>query len=175
METANSLIYLSLVHLVMSLLLSIVVLYATFRIIKSKVIDKHDVPYTNMAFAILCAAILFSVAYLIADVKDPIVNTVRLLQRQSGMNMGFFMESARYIGLFLFIALVVIFTVIGSSFYLFSVMTSGIDELKEIKDENVAVSIIVSVIIISVSMIVKDSMLLLLEALMPYPEYPLVL
>lgn len=45
----------------------------------------------------------------------------------------------------------------------------------ELKDQNIAVSIIVSVIIISVSMIVKDSMLLLLEALMPYPDYPLVL
>lgn len=175
MEAIDSLIILSLVHIVMSLLLSLVVLYVTFRIVKFKIIDNHEVPYTNIAFAILAGGIMFSVAYLIADVKEPIVNTIRILQRQSAFNVGLLLEITKYVGLFLSVSLVVIFMVIGASFYLFSVMTKNVDEINEIKDQNIAVSIIVTVIIVSVSLIVKDSMLLLLEALMPYPEFPLVL
>ena len=175
METQSSLLLLSIIHLVMSLLLSIVVLYATFKIIKWRIIEKHDVPYSNVAFGILCGSILFSVSYLISDVKDPIINTIRLLQTTHELTFSLFLSSAKFIGLFMFIALIVIAVVIGTSFYLFSVMTRGVDELQEIKDQNVAVSIIVSSIIISVSLIVKDSMILVLEAIMPYPVLPLVL
>ena len=49
-------------------------------------------------------------------------------------------------------------------------MTKDINEFEEIKNNNIAVSIITSVIIISISLLAKDSLYLLLESFVPYPE-----
>ena len=55
---------------------------------------------------------------------------------------------------------------------LFMLMTVKVDELAEMKRKNVSVSIITAVIIISISLMVKDSVYLILEAFVPYPEMP---
>ena len=51
-------------------------------------------------------------------------------------------------------------------------MTKDVKEFEEIKKNNVAVSIITAVVIISISLLAKDSLYLILEAFVPYPEMP---
>ena len=51
-------------------------------------------------------------------------------------------------------------------------MTKEIDEFKEIKNNNIAVSIITSVIMISISLMIKDSLYLILDSIIPYPVIP---
>jgi uncharacterized membrane protein YjfL (UPF0719 family) len=51
-------------------------------------------------------------------------------------------------------------------------MTKTIDEFEEIKKDNIAVAIIVGVIIIAVSIMLKDSLYFLLETFVPYPDAP---
>tara|TARA_B110000003_G_C16517173_1_gene483498 strand:+ start:246 stop:410 length:165 start_codon:yes stop_codon:yes gene_type:complete len=51
-------------------------------------------------------------------------------------------------------------------------MTKEINEFKEIGKNNVAVAIITATIIISMSILVKDSLYLMLETFVPYPEDP---
>jgi uncharacterized membrane protein YjfL (UPF0719 family) len=49
-------------------------------------------------------------------------------------------------------------------------MTRSVNEFKEIKEGNIAVSLIVGVIVISISIMVKDSLYFLLETFVPYPD-----
>ena len=51
-------------------------------------------------------------------------------------------------------------------------MTKSINEFQEIKKNNIAVAILTATIIISISLLVKESMYLLLETFVPYPELP---
>jgi uncharacterized membrane protein YjfL (UPF0719 family) len=51
-------------------------------------------------------------------------------------------------------------------------MMRGIKELNEIEKNNIAVSLVVGVVIISISIMVKDSLYLLLESFVPYPDMP---
>lgn len=46
------------------------------------------------------------------------------------------------------------------------------DEFDEIKNNNIGVSIILSISIISISLLVKDSLYLLLESFVSYPSMP---
>ena len=51
-------------------------------------------------------------------------------------------------------------------------MTKNINEFQEIKKNNLAVAILTATIIISISLLVKESLYLLLETFVPYPEVP---
>jgi uncharacterized membrane protein YjfL (UPF0719 family) len=49
-------------------------------------------------------------------------------------------------------------------------LTQGIHEYKEIRNNNLAVALIVAVTIISITLIVKESIAVLISALLPYPQ-----
>jgi len=51
-------------------------------------------------------------------------------------------------------------------------MTKNVNEFKEISKNNIAVSILTATIIISISLLVKESLYLLLESFVPYPDVP---
>ena len=51
-------------------------------------------------------------------------------------------------------------------------MTKDINEFEEIKKDNVSISIITAVIVIVMTLLVKDSIYLVLESFIPYPEVP---
>ena len=51
-------------------------------------------------------------------------------------------------------------------------MTTDINEFEEIKKNNIAVAILTATIIISISLLVKESLYLLLESFVPYPDIP---
>ncbi|MEM6299434.1 MAG: DUF350 domain-containing protein, partial [Bacteroidota bacterium] len=46
------------------------------------------------------------------------------------------------------------------------------DEFEEIRQNNIAIGILTGVIMIVISMFVKDSVIQLMESLVPYPEVP---
>jgi uncharacterized membrane protein YjfL (UPF0719 family) len=62
--------------------------------------------------------------------------------------------------------------VIFISIKLFTYMTTNIDEFKEIRKNNIAVAVLTATIVISISMLIKESLYLLLESFVPYPEIP---
>jgi len=56
--------------------------------------------------------------------------------------------------------------------YLFTIMTKDLNEFEEIKNNNIAVSLITAAIVITISLMVKSSLFLMLEAFVPYPDMP---
>jgi len=79
-------------------------------------------------------------------------------------------DGLKYTFLFLIIMILTISIVIFLSVKLYTYMTREIDEFKEIKANNIAVAIIMATIIISVSVLIKESLYLMLETFVPYPE-----
>ena len=51
-------------------------------------------------------------------------------------------------------------------------MTKNIKEFQEIQKNNVAVAIFTGVIVISISIMLKDSLYFLLDTFVPYPDVP---
>ncbi|MEM6297559.1 MAG: DUF350 domain-containing protein, partial [Bacteroidota bacterium] len=74
------LILFSLLELSISLLLAIFVLYLTFLVIDKLVMKRYQIQKDNIAYAILAAAILFSVGNIMEGTIDPITSTIRQLQ-----------------------------------------------------------------------------------------------
>ena len=163
--------YLALTELLISIIIGVTLLYFTFSIINKFIRRKNGIKYNNISFAIFTSSIIFSVGYLLADIKAPILNTLRLLRENPDYTGNIYVDGFKY-GFTIIIIIASIYLVNVLSFYLFSMMTKTLNEFEEIKKDNIAVAIISSVIIIAVSLMLKDSLYFLLDTFVPYPEVP---
>ncbi len=164
--------YLALTELLISIIIGVTLLYLTFSIINRFIRKKNKIKYSNISFAIFTSSIIFSVGYLLADIKAPILNTLRILKENPDYTGNIYIDGLKYGFLFVIIIIASIYLVNILSFYLFSAMTKTLNEFEEIKNDNIAVAIISSVIILAMTVMLKDSLYFLLESFVPYPDAP---
>ena len=168
----TELFYYSLVEIGISIVIGVTLLYFTYRIINKLVKKKFDIDSNNVSFSIFTSSILFTVAYLISGIKSPILNSLKMLSNNPEYEGSLIVDGFKYYGLFLTVIIITITLVIFISIQLFTYMTKNINEFQEIKKNNLAVAILTATIIISISLLVKESLYLLLETFVPYPEVP---
>jgi len=164
--------YYSIIEIVISLFFGVSLLYFTYRIINKLVKNKFEINLDNVSFSIFTSSILFSVAYLISGIKSPILNSLKMLSNDPNYEGSLILDSFKYSGIFLLIIIITIAIVIFIAIKLFTYMTTDINEFEEIKKNNIAVAILTATIIISISLLVKESLYLLLESFVPYPDIP---
>lgn len=166
-------LFLSVLYLLVSLALALLVTFSTTRLFIKAIRRKYQITPQNISFAILLAAVIFSVGYIISGVLDPVfkmIATVRLMEKSA---TDTFFSVAKYGIIFVAVGFVVSFLVVLLGMYLFNLINTEIDELQEISKDNVAVGILVGTIIIVITLFVKGSIIFLLENLIPYPELPI--
>ena len=81
-------------------------------------------------------------------------------------------DGLKYTLFFIIIIVIAIALVNFISIKLYVLMTKKVNEFEEISNNNIAVSILTATIIICISLLVKDSLYLLLDSFVPYPETP---
>ncbi|MBX7227849.1 MAG: DUF350 domain-containing protein [Chitinophagales bacterium] len=163
----NELFFNGILHLGLSLILGIFVLYFAFSRVTKYMIKKYEFTYDNVAFALFISAIIFSVGFLLSATTQPILSVIRIIKMNPAENIYF--ESAKYIGLFLFIGIAVTLIVNGIAIYFFTSLTKQINEFLELKNNNVAIGIIMSVVIITISVMTRDGLISIMEAFIPFP------
>ena len=168
----TDLFFYSIIEILISLILGIFLMYFTYRLLDKFVKRKYDISITNLSFSILSSSVLFSVAYLISGIKAPILTSLRLLSKDLEYDGSLILDGFKYTFLFLTIIIIAIGLIIFLSIQLYTRMTKEINEFKEIEANNVAVSIVLGIIVISISLLIKDSLYLMLETFVPYPEIP---
>ncbi|WP_109830795.1 DUF350 domain-containing protein [Reichenbachiella versicolor] len=167
----SSLAILGLVEIISALSIGVVILAMTYKLVK--LIGQrfyHIQEQENLAYSIYTAAILYSVGYLVSGVIQPLMSSYRL----SSADGSAFEVISRHLGYgFVFIAIAYVFAlVIGLlSTILYSKITP-IKEFEEIIKNNIGVSIVVSVIIITLTLMTRSGVELLIESVIPYPQLP---
>lgn len=160
----------ALTELFFSVILGITLLYLTYKSLHKFFQKKYKIKDYNLSFSIVISSILLSVAYLISDIKSPILNSIKMVSNQADYQGSIIFDGFKYTFLFLFIVLVAISIIIFISIWLFTLMTKNIDEFKEIKKNNISIGLLLAVIIFSISLMVKESLYFLIETFVPYPE-----
>ncbi len=159
---------LSLIEIVLSIILTVVIIFITYKILKWLFFKNHDLRGDNLAFTIFTSGIILSIGIILSEILPSITNIIRLSTIQTEtIDM---VTIVKYSGLYLFIGFVIAMVINVSVFFLFSLLTTGIHEFKEIKNNNISVAILVVTILISITIIAKDSIALLISSLIPYPE-----
>jgi uncharacterized membrane protein YjfL (UPF0719 family) len=161
-------------ELILSLIIGILCLYIAHYIIVRIFTNRfnNQDPYENNAFLIFLAGILFSVGYLISGVMTPLSTTIDMLNNGDFTTSDSIIAYSKYIILFCSLGLVLAGLINFLTYLLFSSLTTNLNELEEINNGNVGVSILVSVIAIVISILCREPFLIVLESFIPYPEIP---
>ena len=168
----TELFFYSIIEILISLVLGVFLIYITYRLLDKFIKRKYTISRTNLSFATFSSSVIFSVAYLISGIKAPILNSLRILSKDLEYEGSLILDGFKYSLLFLVIIIIAISLIIFLSIHLYTRMTKEINEFKEIEANNIAVGIILGIIVISISLLIKESVYLMLEAFVPYPEVP---
>lgn len=162
------LFYLALFEIIFSLLISVGVIYVSYGILRRVFFKQNDLSGKDMAFTVLTAGLVLSIGLILSEILPQITQVVRVLTTKN--ENPDYTTIVQYSALYLTIGFVITLLINTAVFGLFSLLTKGIREYEEIKKNNLAVAIIVSVTIISITLIVKESVAVLISALLPYPQ-----
>lgn len=164
----EQLLTLALLEIIMSITFTVAIIFTSYKLLKFLFFRASDLRGDNMAFTIFTSGIILSIGLILSEIIPSITNVIRILTTQSET-----VDTSKilsYSGLYLLIGFIMAVFINAAAFLLFSILTKGINEFKEIQRNNVSVAVLVVAILISITLIVKESIALLISALVPYPE-----
>ncbi len=167
----TQLLLLALTELILSMFIGIGILYITAQVLNRFIKKRHNIADNNTAYTLVAAATLFSVGYIVAGSLQPILTTLRLLSDTNAKgDFTLFFKCAQYVIVFILIGLVVGILINLATLKIYNSFTKGINEIQEISEGNINTAIIVAIILVVMSLFVRDGYVLLLESLIPYNE-----
>ncbi|MBZ0326692.1 MAG: DUF350 domain-containing protein [Altibacter sp.] len=159
---------LALLEILLSIVITVVIIFISFKMLKRLFFRKEDLGGSNLAFTIFTSGIVLSIGLILSEILPSITNVIRLsLNQTDSIDV---LTIAKYSGIYLLIGFVMAVFINTAVFFLLSILTKGVDEFKEIQRNNLSVAIIVVATLISITLIAKDSIALLVSSLIPYPE-----
>lgn len=162
---------LGIIQIISALSCGVLILFLTYKIINLYGKKTLNITEKNTAYNILVAGILFSVGYIVNGVVQPILDSFRLLISRGITITQLIGEFIFYGGIYIAISYIAALLVTGIGIYFYTYITP-INELREIKNNNIGVALVVSVVIIILSIFCKGGIILFIESLVPYPELP---
>jgi uncharacterized membrane protein YjfL (UPF0719 family) len=166
------LLVISLFQICAGLILGTTLLYIAFKLMSGWLKKSHKIEQHNTSTGLLIGSVLFSVGYFITSIIEPLITTFRMLMKNYA-NLGIVIGiGCLYMLGYFVLAFVFSFLVVVVSFFLFTLFTRKINEIEEIKNNNIGIAVIIAVVIITMAIIVGNGFTLLTESIIPFPSLP---
>lgn len=159
---------LALMEIFISILLTVLVIYISYRLLKWFFFRNEDLEGDNHAFTIFTSGVVLSIGLILSEILPSITNIIRIstTQEVNYSNASIVQYSLLYLGIGFLMAVLINAAV----FFLFSMLTKGHNEFEAIKNNQTTTAILVVAIMISITIMIKGSIALLISSLIPYPE-----
>lgn len=166
-------IVLGLFELVLSVFLGVLTTWFAFRRFSklTRTIDEiAELKKNNIAIGILLGSTVLSVALVVKETSDPVASSLQTAVR-NGLSVAAVLEVAAIgIGI-IAVAMVMAIAAIWLALRIFLRLTRDIDELSEIKANNVAVAIVLGCVIVVIGLFLGHGIQSLLGAIIPLPAF----
>jgi uncharacterized membrane protein YjfL (UPF0719 family) len=160
--------YLALSQLVLSIVLAIIIFFISYKIlVKIFRLKEENLNGSNLALSIFFSGIIFSTGYLLSGIIPSIINSIGMLKIHAKESL--FVAVLKYSSLSLFVGFLLAGVIHFSAFMLTKSLTKHVDEVGELQKNNVAVAILLATILISITIIARDSLVFLIELFLPQP------
>jgi uncharacterized membrane protein YjfL (UPF0719 family) len=162
-----------LAHLALSFGLALLTTYGSFRILDRLLPDddlSDGLRADNRALAALLGGVLIASAMIVKASTEPIISTVQVFLFRAFSWIALLRSLAMVVAYVLGAILVANLT-IWLGVHCFFRLTDRIDELSEIRRNNLAVGIAVGVTVIVMGYLVSGGVGDLMQALVPFPEF----
>lgn len=168
----SKLTLLAIIEILSAISIGVAILATTYLLLKYIAKKRYDINESNQAFGIVTASILFSVGYMVSSVVHPLLSLFRILSTKDNDTFQLMISFIGYGAIYISLAFVVALLVCWLGMVIYNYITP-IDEIQELKNNNLAVALVVGSIIITLSLLTHDGVELLIESFIPYPnQYP---
>ncbi len=168
----SKLTLLAIIEILSALSMGVAILAATYLLLKYVAKKRYEIQENNQAFGVVMASVLFSVGYMVSSVIHPLLSLFRILSTKTDDTFSLMISFIGYGGIYIFMAFIVALVVCWLGMAIYNYITP-IDEIQELKNNNLTVALIVGTIIITLSVMTHDGVELLIESFIPYPQqYP---
>jgi uncharacterized membrane protein YjfL (UPF0719 family) len=165
------------VQVFLSLIIAVTLVYLAskiFRKLISGINETEELKKNNVAVAILNGSIVLA---LILVVKKSIESSVTIfgntLRNPDTVFSNYLQTGLIMIGHIL-LGGIIAFAAIYTALQIFIRLTGDLDELKEIKESNTAVGILLGIIIVSMALLLQPGVDTILNSLIPFPPVSLI-
>ncbi|GAB4407522.1 MAG: hypothetical protein OHK0053_34130 [Microscillaceae bacterium] len=159
-------------QLSLALVIGLLTVFITLRVLNHLVLRikvLELIQSGNTALALFQGSLIFCVLMLVETSILPSVDALRaMVLAHQTIAFKMFMISFAYFILFYLAALVFSSLVILSSFYIFIYSTAKVDEIAEIKKNNLSVSVLLSMVLISTTLFMRPAFSNLVQGLVNY-------
>lgn len=153
------------------LTITIVSLLIIFWLANRFIKKKNNFEIYNTSLGIVYFGLVFSTFYLMSGLITPVITTLKI-EENNASTWKYIFESSKYISIYLIIILISSFILCLISIKLISYLLKTSSLFDEVKENNIGLSLIISIVLIIFSIMCKDSIQLILEHFVPYPETP---
>src|SRR6185369_15398892 len=147
----SKLTLLAIIEILSALSMGVAILAATYLLLKYIGKKRYDINEGNQAFGIFMASVLFSVGYLVSSVIRPLLSLFRILSTRDSDTFNLLISFIGYGAIYISLAYVVALTVCFLGTLIYNYITP-IDEIQELKNNNLAVALVMGSIIVTLSL-----------------------
>lgn len=162
-----------LLQILLSLIIGVVFIYSVFKIfskLTGSIKDSQELKNNNIAVALLDGSIIFSVIIMVKGSLESAVIVLGNTMRNPDATAGSYTEVAGIILGHIVLSGVFAFFSVYFALRFFMWLTKELDELQEIKNNNIAVGIVIGVVIIAMALLLQTGVSTLLDSLIPFPQ-----
>ena len=131
--------------------------------------EMKELAANNTAIGILCASMLFSMTLVVSTAIDPVITTFTLMLKKTGLEVWDYLKSAGIILIDFILAGAIAFFSIFIAWKFFLRLTKNLDEIGEMKKNNIAVALFIGAVIICFALFIQPGVKTVLDALVPFP------
>lgn len=165
------------VQIALSLVVAIFIIYFTskiFRKLISGINETEELKKNNISVAILNGSIVLALILVIKKSIDSSITIFANTLRNPDAGFSTYMESALIMIGHILLGGIIAFTTIYIGLQIFIWLTKDLDELNEIKGNNIAVGILLGIIIVSIALLLQPGIVTVLDSLIPFPSVSLI-
>ena len=171
-----SLLVSGVLQLIFSLAVGTVFIYVGFKFFHNRIKainEIEELKKNNIAVAILNASIILALVIMVKNAIEPAISVFSMTLRNPNATFISFLQMAGIMLVQIIVAGLIAYISIYLAINLYTYLTKEIDELGEIKNNNIAVSIVLGIVIISISLLMQQGIKSILDALIPFPTISL--
>jgi len=165
------------VQIFLSLIIAITLVYFSSKIFRKLITginETEELKKNNVAVAILNGSIVLALILVVKkSIESAVIIFGNTLRNPDSVMSSYFQSGLIMIGHIL-LGGIIAFAVIYTALQIFIKLTADLDELKEIKENNTAVGILLGIIIVSMALLLQPGVDTILNSLIPFPPVSLI-
>jgi len=160
------------IELLLSLIVGIFFVYGAFLIFKWMTKDLNEIQElkkNNIAVGLFYGAVIFSICLIVKGAIEPAITALTSTIKNPDSTWLSYVFIAGIMLLQIILSGIFAFLSIYIAIRIFMALTKDIDEIAEIKQNNIAVAIILVTIILSIALFIEPGIKVMMDGLIPYP------